>query len=75
MKKYLILFIPLLLTLSCTKEKNYPNNASLDSDDLGQKEFRFGDSIITDESDNGYELAYYSTGFLDFIIAPQSKAK
>ena len=26
--------IPLLLTLSCTKEKNYPNNASLDSDGL-----------------------------------------
>ena len=26
MKKYLILFIPLLLTLSCTKEKNYPDD-------------------------------------------------
>lgn len=46
-----------------------------DSDDLGKKEFRFGDSIITDENDNGYELAYYSTGSLDFIIAPQSKVK
>lgn len=32
MRKNLI--IPLLLTLSCTKEKNYPNNASLDSDGL-----------------------------------------
>lgn len=33
MRKYFIFIIPLLLTLSCTKEKNYPNNASLDSDD------------------------------------------
>lgn len=45
------------------------------SDDLGQKEIRFSDSIILGEKNNAYELGYYSTGNLDFIVAPQSRIK
>lgn len=51
MRKYFIFIIPLLLTLSCTKEKNYPDNASLDSDDYIETFVNVLSKAVYSESD------------------------
>ncbi len=51
MRKYFILIIPLLLTLSCTKEKNYSNNSSLDSDDYIETFVNVLSKAVYSESD------------------------
>jgi len=40
------------------------------SDDLGSYEVHFDDYVIRSESNGQYELAYYSTAQLDFILVP-----
>lgn len=40
------------------------------SDDLGTKELYFDDYVIRSERDGKYELQYYSTAQLDFIVVP-----
>ena len=41
------------------------------SDDLGSIEVEFDDYIIRSEDNGEYELEYYTTGDLDFILIPQ----
>lgn len=69
-----LLFVALVISFtSCTKDTIIKKKA--DSDDLGQKELRFSDYIITSSAANSYALNYYSTGSLVFIIVPQSLVK